>query len=178
MAADGGGVVIFGLPCDLVSTGAGSASHSLAFVHRVFVFFFFTLDSDRAAPTPFHQTCHRCHTRNRDDSRKVEVRISNIEAAKALSDAVRTSLGPRGMDKMVKQADGEVIITNDGATILDKVKVRKRKRNLGVHLTYWDALSLTAFRPPLSFACRSSLCTRRSCTPRRRCWLSSRSRRT
>jgi len=91
-------------------------------------FFFFTLDSDRAAPTPFHQTCHRCHTRNRDDSRKVEVRISNIEAAKALSDAVRTSLGPRGMDKMVKQADGEVIITNDGATILDKVKVRKRKR--------------------------------------------------
>merc|ERR1711904_295994 len=59
----------------------------------------------------------------RDDSRKVEVRISNIEAAKALSDAVRTSLGPRGMDKMVKQADGEVIITNDGATILDKVKV-------------------------------------------------------
>lgn len=120
--------------------------------------FFFTLDSDRAAPTPFHQTCHRCHTRNRDDSRKVEVRISNIEAAKALSDAVRTSLGPRGMDKMVKQADGEVIITNDGATILDKVKVRKRKRkkNLGVHLTYWDALSLTAFRPPLSFACRSS----------------------
>ena len=63
---------------------------------------------------------------NRDDSRKVEVRISNIEAAKALSDAVRTSLGPRGMDKMVKQADGEVIITNDGATILDKVKVRPR----------------------------------------------------
>merc|ERR1711959_287787 len=59
----------------------------------------------------------------RDDSRKVEVRISNIEAAKALSDAVRTSLGPRGMDKMVKQADGEVIITNDGATILDNVKV-------------------------------------------------------
>ena len=54
----------------------------------------------------------------------MEVRISNIEAAKALSDAVRTSLGPRGMDKMVKQADGEVIITNDGATILDKVKVR------------------------------------------------------
>ena len=54
------------------------------------------------------------------------MRISNIEAAKALSDAVRTSLGPRGMDKMVKQADGEVIITNDGATILDKVKVRPR----------------------------------------------------
>lgn len=51
------------------------------------------------------------------------MRISNIEAAKALSDAVRTSLGPRGMDKMVKQPDGEVIITNDGATILDKVKV-------------------------------------------------------
>lgn len=41
----------------------------------------------------------------RDDSKKVEVRISNIEAAKALSDAVRTSLGPRGMDKMVRFPD-------------------------------------------------------------------------
>jgi chaperonin GroEL (HSP60 family) len=39
-----------------------------------------------------------------------------------LSDAVRTSLGPRGMDKMLSTANGDVIITNDGATILDKVR--------------------------------------------------------
>ena len=38
----------------------------------------------------------------RDNGRKQDVRMSNIEAAKALADAVRTSLGPRGMDKMVR----------------------------------------------------------------------------
>lgn len=43
-------------------------------------------------------------------------------AAKAVADAVRTSLGPRGMDKMVTTGTGEVIITNDGATILNKVR--------------------------------------------------------
>ena len=35
------------------------------------------------------------------NSKKKDVRINNIEAAKAVADAVRTSLGPRGMDKMV-----------------------------------------------------------------------------
>merc|ERR1719297_496130 len=44
-------------------------------------------------------------------------------AAKALSDAIRTSLGPRGMDKMIQDAKGEVTITNDGATILNQMKV-------------------------------------------------------
>merc|ERR1712025_1083963 len=41
----------------------------------------------------------------------------------ALSDAVRTSLGPRGMDKMIQDAKGEVTITNDGATILNQMGV-------------------------------------------------------
>ena len=36
------------------------------------------------------------------NSKPEEIRKSNIQAAKALSDAVRTSLGPRGMDKMVR----------------------------------------------------------------------------
>ncbi|CAL5224628.1 g7345 [Coccomyxa viridis] len=57
------------------------------------------------------------------DAKKRDVRIGNINAAKAVADAVRTSLGPRGMDKMVCQPDGEVIITNDGATILNKMSV-------------------------------------------------------
>ena len=41
----------------------------------------------------------------------------------AVSDVVRTSLGPRGMDKMIQDAKGEVLITNDGATILKQLEV-------------------------------------------------------
>uniref|UniRef100_A0A6S9KYX5 T-complex protein 1 subunit delta n=1 Tax=Heterosigma akashiwo TaxID=2829 RepID=A0A6S9KYX5_HETAK len=52
-----------------------------------------------------------------------DVRTSNIIAAKAVADAIRTSLGPRGMDKMIQRGDGEVLITNDGATILTEMKV-------------------------------------------------------
>lgn len=51
-----------------------------------------------------------------------DVRSSNIIAAKAVADAIRTSLGPRGMDKMIQSEKGEVVITNDGATILTKMK--------------------------------------------------------
>merc|ERR1712136_560855 len=57
------------------------------------------------------------------NSKPAEIRTSNIRAAKALSDAIRTSLGPRGMDKMIQDAKGEVTITNDGATILDQMRV-------------------------------------------------------
>jgi T-complex protein 1 subunit delta len=57
------------------------------------------------------------------NSKPAEIRHSNIRAAKALSDAIRTSLGPRGMDKMIQDAKGEVTITNDGATILDQMRV-------------------------------------------------------
>jgi hypothetical protein len=42
--------------------------------------------------------------RYRDTTKKKDVREANIEAAKAVADAVRTSLGPRGMDKMVSSA--------------------------------------------------------------------------
>jgi T-complex protein 1 subunit delta len=41
-----------------------------------------------------------------------------------VADAIRTSLGPRGMDKMIQKSDGEVVITNDGATILSQMQVR------------------------------------------------------
>ncbi|OHT06079.1 T-complex protein 1 subunit delta [Tritrichomonas foetus] len=47
-----------------------------------------------------------------------DVRMSCILAAKSVADAVRSSLGPRGMDKLIQLKDGTVIITNDGATIL------------------------------------------------------------
>lgn len=42
------------------------------------------------------------------NSKPEEIRKSNIQAARALSDAIRTSLGPRGMDKMIQDAKGEV----------------------------------------------------------------------
>ncbi|GAB4330240.1 MAG: thermosome subunit beta [Promethearchaeota archaeon] len=49
---------------------------------------------------------------------------SNIAAAKAIAEAVRTSLGPRGMDKMLVDSFGDVVITNDGATILKEIDVQ------------------------------------------------------
>ena len=52
-----------------------------------------------------------------------DVRRLNIIAAKAISDLVRTSLGPRGMDKMIKNSSGEITITNDGATIMKTIEV-------------------------------------------------------
>ncbi|CAE6408683.1 unnamed protein product [Rhizoctonia solani] len=58
-----------------------------------------------------------------DKGKPMEVRLSNMTAAKAIGDVVRTSLGPKGMDKMIQTAQGEVIITNDGATILKHIAV-------------------------------------------------------
>jgi T-complex protein 1 subunit delta len=52
-----------------------------------------------------------------------DVRHNNILAAKTLSDIIRTSLGPKGMDKMIKDSKGKVIITNDGATIVNHLQV-------------------------------------------------------
>eukprot|EP01130_Rhizamoeba_saxonica_P001738 TRINITY_DN11593_c0_g1_i1.p1 TRINITY_DN11593_c0_g1~~TRINITY_DN11593_c0_g1_i1.p1 ORF type:complete len:540 (-),score=127.54 TRINITY_DN11593_c0_g1_i1:33-1607(-) len=52
-----------------------------------------------------------------------DVRENNVLAAKAVADAIRTSLGPRGMDKMISDAKGNVIITNDGATILQEMEL-------------------------------------------------------
>jgi len=52
-----------------------------------------------------------------------DVRSTNIQAAKAVADCVRTSLGPRGMDKMIQDGRGQTLITNDGATILQKMDV-------------------------------------------------------
>jgi len=50
--------------------------------------------------------------------------FNNIEAAKAIADAVRSALGPKGMDKMLVDSMGEVTITNDGVTILKQIEVQ------------------------------------------------------
>src|SRR3972149_5206548 len=55
-------------------------------------------------------------------TRGQEARNSNIMAAKAVADAVRTTLGPKGMDKMLVSG-GDVTITNDGVTILREMEI-------------------------------------------------------
>ena len=49
---------------------------------------------------------------------------NNIQAAKLVADLVRSSLGPRGLDKMLVDSLGDVTITNDGATILKEIDVQ------------------------------------------------------
>ncbi|MCI4349365.1 MAG: thermosome subunit, partial [Thermoplasmata archaeon] len=48
---------------------------------------------------------------------------NNIAAAKAIADAVRSTLGPRGLDKMLVDSMGDVVVTNDGVTILKEMDV-------------------------------------------------------
>ncbi|MFX0097835.1 MAG: TCP-1/cpn60 chaperonin family protein, partial [Candidatus Hodarchaeota archaeon] len=57
-------------------------------------------------------------TRGRDAQR------GNINAAKVIAEAVKSALGPRGMDKMLVDSLGDVTITNDGATILKEMDVQ------------------------------------------------------
>ena len=54
----------------------------------------------------------------------VDARRSNIMAAKVIAEILSTSLGPRGMDKMLIDAFGDVTITGDGATILKEMEVQ------------------------------------------------------
>jgi thermosome len=56
-------------------------------------------------------------TRGRD------AQSNNILAGKVIAEAVRSTLGPKGMDKMLVDTLGDVVITNDGATILDEMDV-------------------------------------------------------
>jgi T-complex protein 1 subunit eta len=44
--------------------------------------------------------------------------LTNISACHAIVDTVRTTLGPRGMDKLIVDKNGRVTISNDGATIM------------------------------------------------------------
>ena len=56
-------------------------------------------------------------------------------AAKAVASLMRTSIGPKGMDKMLVSPDGVVMITNDGATILEKMEVEHQTARLLVDLS-------------------------------------------
>jgi len=48
---------------------------------------------------------------------------NNIAAAKAVAETVRTTLGPKGMDKMLVDSLGDVVVTNDGVTILEEMSI-------------------------------------------------------
>lgn len=52
-----------------------------------------------------------------------DAQSKNITAAKLISDSVRTTLGPKGMDKMLIDSIGDITITNDGATILKEMEI-------------------------------------------------------
>eukprot|EP00421_Protoceratium_reticulatum_P009618 CAMPEP_0168374670 /NCGR_PEP_ID=MMETSP0228-20121227/9420_1 /TAXON_ID=133427 /ORGANISM="Protoceratium reticulatum, Strain CCCM 535 (=CCMP 1889)" /LENGTH=543 /DNA_ID=CAMNT_0008387623 /DNA_START=71 /DNA_END=1702 /DNA_ORIENTATION=- len=67
--------------------------------------------------------------------RGMEAHKANILAAKSIAESIRTSMGPKGMDKMVVGPDGDVLVTNDGATILEKMDVQHPIAKLLVDLS-------------------------------------------
>ncbi|ONM28070.1 T-complex protein 1 subunit epsilon [Zea mays] len=67
--------------------------------------------------------------------RGLDAQKANIASAKAVARILRTSLGPKGMDKMLQSPDGDVIITNDGATILEQMDVDNQIAKLMVELS-------------------------------------------
>src|SRR5262245_2652346 len=60
---------------------------------------------------------------------------NNITAAKLIAEIVRSSLGPRGMDKMLVDSLGDVTITNDGATILKEIDVQHPAAKMMVEIS-------------------------------------------
>ena len=71
----------------------------------------------------------------KDKEKPTQIRASNMTAAKAVADAIRTSLGPKGMDKMIQSSGGDVTITNDGATILKQMQVSHPAAKMLVELS-------------------------------------------
>lgn len=67
-------------------------------------------------------------------SRGGEARRTNITAATIVAQTLKTTLGPRGMDKMVIDSLGDVTVTNDGATILDEIDVQNPAAKLMVEV--------------------------------------------
>lgn len=64
-----------------------------------------------------------------------DAQANNIMAAKLVADLVRTSLGPRGMDKMLVDSLGDVTITNDGATILKEIDIQHPAAKMMVEIS-------------------------------------------
>lgn len=69
------------------------------------------------------------------ETRGREAQRNNIMAAKLIAEVVRTSLGPRGMDKMLVDSMGDVTITNDGATMLKELDVQHPAAKMMVEIS-------------------------------------------
>ncbi|KAH6569755.1 hypothetical protein BASA62_004677 [Batrachochytrium salamandrivorans] len=65
----------------------------------------------------------------------LEAQKSHVLAAKAVANILKTSLGPRGLDKILISSDGDITITNDGATILSQMEVEHQIAKLLVQLS-------------------------------------------
>ncbi|VVT49177.1 uncharacterized protein SAPINGB_P002141 [Magnusiomyces paraingens] len=65
----------------------------------------------------------------------IEAIKNHILAARTVADIVRTSLGPRGLDKILISPDGDITITNDGATILSQMQIENQIAKLLVELS-------------------------------------------
>ena len=65
----------------------------------------------------------------------LEAQKANILAARTVARILRSSLGPKGMDKMLQSPDGDLTISNDGATILEQMEVENQIGKLLVELS-------------------------------------------
>ncbi|MFO8018439.1 MAG: thermosome subunit beta [Promethearchaeia archaeon] len=69
-----------------------------------------------------------------EQKREKEARERNVKAMKAVAEAVRSTLGPKGMDKMIVDSLGDSTITNDGAEILKQLDIENVSANMMVNL--------------------------------------------
>ncbi|WP_044957537.1 thermosome subunit alpha, partial [Halarchaeum acidiphilum] len=72
-----------------------------------------------------------------DDSQRTsgeDAQSMNISAGKAVAESVRTTLGPKGMDKMLVDSSGSVVVTNDGVTILKEMDIEHPAANMIVEV--------------------------------------------
>ncbi|MFB6256853.1 MAG: TCP-1/cpn60 chaperonin family protein, partial [Haloplanus sp.] len=72
-----------------------------------------------------------------EDSQRTQgkdAQTMNITAGKAVAEAVRTTLGPKGMDKMLVDSGGSVVVTNDGVTILKEMDIDHPAANMIVEV--------------------------------------------
>lgn len=69
-----------------------------------------------------------------ENKRESSVLESNVRASQALAEMLRTTLGPKGLDKMLVSPEGEIVVTNDGASILNRIDITHPVANLVVEV--------------------------------------------
>src|SRR5213594_2948175 len=84
-----------------------------------------------------------------------EAQRNNITAAKIVAETVRSTLGPRGMDKMLVSTIGDVTITNDGATIMKELDVQHLRPRCWLKSPRPRTTRWVTEQPPL-FYCQGS----------------------